>query len=737
MPKNNQVTTTSLPDYFHFAEALENACFEDIFSFLGAHLNDDGTVCYRVFFPEAEQVTLLINNQEFLFSRYQLTHLFYLELPKTEHYRDYQLKVQYAKVTVTQYDCYAFDSTLDLDAMYLFNEGTLAHAHHHLGAQKLVVNGVTGVRFAVWAPNAKSVSVVNDLNHWDARCHVMRKHPGSGVWELFIADVDLGENYKYSILTHTHQRLEKADPFAFQMQLPPHTASVTSELAKARPTQTESAVINQVDQAISIYEVHLGSWRRIPEQGNRYLNYRELAEQLIPYVVELGFTHIQLMPITEYPFDGSWGYQPIGMFSPTHRFGSIDDFSFFVQAVKAAGLGLLADWVPAHFPSDPHGLATFDGSHLFEHADSRQGYHPDWQTHIYNYDRAEVRSYLLSNATFWIENFQLDGLRVDAVASMLYLDYSREEGQWLPNKYGGRENLAAISLLQQINQSLYQNNPDIMMVAEESTSWPGVTQLTTNGGLGFGYKWNMGWMNDSLSYMSKDPIYRQHHHHEMTFSMIYAYSENYILPLSHDEVVHGKGSLINKMPGDDWQKFANLRAYYGFMWAHPGKKLLFMGSEFAQYHEWDHDHSLDWHLLDTPKHQGVKKLITDLNGLYKNYPALHQCDNNERGFSWVDQNNHQQSIFSFVRYDREHKTKVICISNMTPNVHHHFELGVPEAGAYQVILNTDSAKYGGSDIAPENIIKVFPKDNHGFSHSISLTIAPLASYYLLSIADEH
>ena len=599
------------------------------------------------------------------------------------------------------------------------------------------VNSIAGVRFSVWAPNAKSVSVIGDHNHWDARCHVMRHHPGSGIWELFIPETGVGLNYKYSILTHTQQRIEKADPFAFQMQLPPNTASVVGQSCNAiKPFKQKNATLNQVNQAISIYEVHVGSWRRVPDEGNRYLTYRELADQLIPYVLELGFTHIQLMPITEYPFDGSWGYQPIGMFSPTHRFGTIEDFYYFVQSIKEAGLGLLADWVPAHFPSDPHGLATFDGSHLFEHADSRQGYHPDWQTHIYNYGRAEVRSYLLSNATFWIENFHLDGLRVDAVASMLYLDYSREEGQWLPNEYGGRENLAAISMLQQINQSIYQNNPNIMMVAEESTSWPGVTQMTSSGGLGFGYKWNMGWMNDSLSYMSKDPLYRQHHHSEMTFSMFYAYSENYILPLSHDEVVHGKGSLVNKMPGDDWQKFANLRSYYGFMWAHPGKKLLFMGCEFGQYNEWDHDHSLDWHLLDDAKHSGMKKLIGDLNQVYKKHPALHQCDNNEQGFRWIDQNNHQQSIFSFVRFDQAQKTKVVCISNMTPTVHHHFEIGVPKAKRYQLILNTDQACYGGSDVEVESSVEVFEKANHGFDHSISLTIAPLASYYLLSIEHE-
>jgi len=727
----------SLPDYSATVRALNKGGFDDVFSFLGKHYLDSNTVAYRVFLPDAEQVDLLINDKRIAFQRYQLSHLFFLELPKTKNDELYRLEVHYAKITLRQYDSYAFASSLDQQAMYLFNQGNLAHAHQHFGAQPTVLNNIAGVRFAVWAPNAKSVSLVADFNHWNVSCHVMRKHQSCGVWEIFIPEVCAGVNYKYSILTQNEQRLDKADPYAFQMQLPPNTASVISEniqgVDKAINANKE---LNQVNQAITIYEVHLGSWRRISGEGNRYLSYQEIEQQLIPYVLDLGFTHIQLMPISEYPFDGSWGYQPLGMFSPSHRFGDISDFCSFVCAIKKAGLGVILDWVPAHFPSDPHGLSLFDGTHLYEHADSRQGFHPDWQTHIYNYERAEVRSYLLSNATYWLEHFQLDGLRVDAVASMLYLDYSREEGQWLPNCHGGRENLAAISLLKQINESVYLNSPDIMMIAEESTAWQGVTQRTSEGGLGFGFKWNMGWMNDCLSYMAKDPIYRQHHHNEITFSLVYAFSENYILPLSHDEVVHGKGSLVNKMPGDDWQKFANLRCFYAFMWAHPGKKLLFMGGEFAQYREWCHDRSLDWHLLEQPKHQGVQKLIRDLNQLYKNQPALHQTDHLQQGFKWIDENNASQCIFSFIRLDENRQNQIVCLNNMSPVVHHQFRLGIPKADYYQLLLNTDSACYGGSGVSPASKVTVDHIASHGYQQSILLVIAPLASYYLMACFDE-
>ncbi len=722
-------------DYSEQVDALNQGIFEDIFSFLGCHQVASNTYQLRVYLPGAKAVYLIDKGRKTAFQQFELSSLFTLDLHNVSISAPTKLSIDYQGVTHTRFDPYTFDSTLEQQAMYLFNQGTLAHCHTHFGAQPQTYhsgeNKIVGTRFCVWAPNAKNVSVIGDFNSWDCRQHVMRKHPASGVWELFIPELMNNTSYKYSILSHTNQRIEKADPFAFQMQVPPHTASQTQRLPN---TSLQSHVKNDVASPISIYEVHLGSWRRVVEQGNRFLTYRELATTLIPYVLELNFTHIQLMPISEFPFDGSWGYQPIGLFAPTSRFGDINDFAYFVSEVKKAGLGLLIDWVPGHFPSDPHGLATFDGTHLYEHADKRQGYHPDWHTHIYNYDRAEVRSFLLSNATYWLETYDLDGLRVDAVASMLYLDYSRKEGEWLPNCHGGRENLGAISLLQQINSYAYQEKPNLMMTAEESTAWPGVTQTVEHHGLGFGYKWNMGWMNDSLSYMQRDPIYRSHHHNEMTFSLVYAFSENYILPLSHDEVVHGKGSLINKMPGDDWQKFANLRAFYGFMWAHPGKKLLFMGCEFAQYKEWDHDNSLDWHLLKDEKHLAMKNLIADLNHLYTLTPALYSQDNHPSGFSWIDGHNANQSIFSFVRYGRDINKPnhvLIAISNMTPQVYSHYRIGVPPAKSYKLLLNTDEQKYGGSNVlVPENI-SVDSIPCHHFEHSIELAIGPLTTLYLV------
>ena len=709
------------------AQSLTRGDFYNAFSFLGHHQINDELAIVRCLVPGASKVCIINGSAEQVMQRFEDTALFQLVVSTNKVTSPIKLNLDYGNSQIQTYLPYSFESSLDNKAMFLFNQGTLAHGHRHFGAHVMAQQGITGTRFTVWAPNAKSVSVIGDFNHWDPTCYPMCFHPASGVWEIFIAQ-DLSEhNYKYSILTQENQRIEKADPYAIQMQLPPNTAS---RVNRKKVTSQAVKKINRHNQPMSIYEVHLGSWRRNVEQGNGYLSYKELAEHLIPYVSEMGFTHIQLMPVSEFPFDGSWGYQPVGLFAPTSRFGDIDDFTHFINQIKAAGLGVLIDWVPGHFPSDPHGLAQFDGTHLYEHADKRQGFHPDWNTHIYNYDRAEVRSFLLSNATYWLEEFGIDGLRVDAVASMLYLDYSREEGQWIPNCYGGRENLGAISLLQQINASVYGENQDIVTVAEESTAWPGVTKPTDQSGLGFGFKWNMGWMNDSLEYMKRDPIYRQHHHNEMTFSMVYAFSENYILPLSHDEVVHGKGSLINKMPGDDWQKFANLRAYYGFMWAHPGKKLLFMGGEFAQYDEWDHDKSLDWHLLNEAKHKGIQQLIKSLNQVYQDYAALYQVDNNESGFRWIDGGNAAQSIFSFIRKDESGKS-LVAISNFTPEVHQEFKLGVPASGQYRLVLNTDAAEFGGSGVSPELEIKTVDEACHGFAQSIEITLAPLATYYLV------
>jgi 1,4-alpha-glucan branching enzyme len=525
------------------------------------------------------------------------------------------------------------------------------------------------------------------------------------------------------------------------MQQAPGTASVLQPLvSRKKPTSKQlksRSRRNKIDAPICIYEVQLGSWKRREDEENRFLTYRELADDLVQYVKELGFTHLQLMPISEYPFDGSWGYQPVGLFSPTSRFGSYEDFVYFVEKCEDANLGLLIDWVPGHFPSDPHGLHKFDGTHLFEHADMRQGFHPDWNTYIYNYDRPEVKSFLLANAMYWLNEFQLDGLRVDAVASMLYLDYSRNDGEWIANQYGGRENLGAIACLQDVNRRCYGQDNNIMMVAEESTAWPGVTQSVEHQGLGFGFKWNMGWMNDSLSYISRDPIHRRYHHHEMTFSMAYAYSENYILPLSHDEVVHGKGALLSKMPGDDWQQFATLRAYYGFMYAHPGKKLLFMGSELAPRSEWDHNEGLDWQLLDSPAHLGIQRTVKQLNRIYQGEGALYECDNSPAGFQWIDGDNAEQSIFSFARYGKSKEDLLIVISHFTAQVFHQYKIGVPQTGVYEVILNTDDKALYGSGVTAvagkQQLIESAAISSHGFENSIVLTIPPLTTLYLKRI----
>jgi 1,4-alpha-glucan branching enzyme len=486
---------------------------------------------------------------------------------------------------------------------------------------------------------------------------------------------------------------------------------------------------------MSIYECHLGSWARVPEDGDRMLTYRELADRLIPYVAELGFTHIELLPITEFPFDGSWGYQPISLYAPTSRFGTPEDFAYFVEAAHKNHIGILLDWVPAHFPNDAHGLATFDGTHLYEHADPRQGFHQDWGTHIYNFGREEVLTFLVSNARFWLERFHLDGLRVDAVASMLYLDYSRKAGEWVPNRFGGNENLEAIHFLRRMNEVAYQSSPGIFTVAEESTAWPGVSQPTYTGGLGFGFKWNMGWMHDTLRYMQKDSIFRRYHHHDLTFGLLYAFSENFILPLSHDEVVHGKGSLLGKMTGDPWQKFANLRAYYGFMWGHPGKKLLFMGGEFAQVREWNHDVSLDWHLLDQPEHRGVHTLIRDLNRCYRTHPALYECDAEAAGFQWVVGDDRDNSVVAWLRFAEGGKAPVLCVSNFTPVPRTDYRLGVPHAGHWREILNTDSAHYGGSDLGNMGGCEAVPIASHGYEWSIGLTLPPLATVWLTQEAE--
>jgi len=657
----------------------------------------------------------------------------------------YQLELQNGANTWQIIDAYSMGSVIgDLD-LHLFNEGTHQELYNTLGSHVIDFEGVSGVHFAVWAPNARRVSVVGEFNDWDGRRHVMRAHPGSGMWDIFVPGIGNGALYKYEIVAGNGNLLPlKHDPFAHYFEQPPGNAAIVFDsqfIWKDQQYLQERKDKNMLEEPISIYEVHAGSWRRNLHGDS--LTYVELAKTLIPYVLENGYTHIELMPVTEHPFDGSWGYQPIGLFAPTSRFGSPDDFRHFVDACHVANIGVIIDWVPAHFPTDEHGLGQFDGTHLYEHADPRQGMHQDWQTLIYNFGRREVANYLLSNAVYWIREFHLDGLRVDAVASMLYLDYSREAGQWIPNRYGGRENLEAIEFLKRMNILVHAEGG--MTLAEESTSFPQVSHPTYNGGLGFTFKWNMGWMHDMLEYMSKDPAYRKYHHNSLTFGMIYAFSENFTLPFSHDEVVYGKGSMINKMPGDDWQKFANLRVLYAMMFGYPGKKLGFMGGEIAQYSEWDHDGSIDWHLLDEPKHLGIQLLTRDLNALYKSHPALYQTDCDGRGFEWIDCDDVEQSVISFYRYSTDRQRSCIVVCNFTPIVRRDYRIGVNEAGDYHELLNTDNRPYGGSGQSsvggyaqPEEpqtpaavafspgTITADTLPQHGRDWSLSLTLPPLS-----------
>ena len=715
--------------------AIIRGDYVDVFAVLGMQDYSSDQKQLSVFLPGAEEITVVSAGAGKSLLKLERLHAegLFSGLLNRKKRVPYRLRVTYPQAQLFKEDPYRFPSLLSHSDLYLLNNGTQEQAYNFLGANHRVCESVAGILFAVWAPNARRVSVVGDFNDWDGRVHIMRKHPAAGVWEIFIPDLEPGQAYKFEIIDQQGQRLPlKADPYARQMQLRPDTASlipVKSEFKWAdddwlRSRQSKS----HHQQPVSIYEVHAGSWKRKVESGNRFLTYRELVDELIPYVVELGFTHIQFMPLSEYPFDGSWGYQPIGMFAPTSRYGNAEDFKYFVNAAHQAGLGVLLDWVPGHFPNDEHGLSRFDGTYLYEHTDPKKGFHPDWNTCIYNYGRGEVISYLLSNALYWLDEFHIDGLRFDAVASMLYLDYSRKDGEWLPNQYGGRENIEAIDLLRSITGRAYFNFPGIMLVAEESTAWPGVTDFTENGGLGFGFKWNMVWMNDTLSYLSRDPVHRKFHHNQMTFSLLYAYSENFILPLSHDEVVHGKRSLLERVPGDDWQKFASLRAYYAFMWGHPGKKLLFMGCEFAQRNEWNHDQSLDWHLLQFDSHQGLKRLVSDINHLYRKQSALFQYDTDPKGFEWLDADNYHNSIFIFARKS-DTQTMVILL-NMTPLVHHQYRIGVSLPGNYREVINTDSSEYGGSGKGNFGSVSSEPVPSHGREHSLNLTIPPLACLYL-------
>ncbi len=648
---------------------------------------------------------------------------------------DYRLRISFEHHTIDVDDPYRYGRVLTDFDLHLFGEGTHLRIFEKLGSHRITVGTTTGVHFAVWAPNANRVSLIGDFNGWDGRVHPMRLLTSSGVWELFVPDLADGEKYKFEIRTADGHVVDKTDPFGVAFEIPPHTASVVRDISRYEWQDGDWMRTRQVeggwhDRPMSIYEVHLGSWARVPEEGQRFLTYRELAERLVPYVKDLGFTHLELLPVMEHPFSGSWGYQVLGFFAPTSRFGSPEDFKYFVDACHQAGLGVILDWVPGHFPKDEHGLARFDGTALFEHADPRQGEHQDWGTLIFNYGRNEVRNFLLSNALFWLEEYHADGLRVDAVASMLYLDYSRPAGQWIPNRYGGRENLDAIDFLQRLNVLTHGEHPGTITAAEESTAFPGVSRPVHLGGLGFTYKWNMGWMHDTLKYTQHDPVHRRWAHNLITFSMLYAFTENFILPLSHDEVVHGKGAMLDKMPGDAWQKYATLRTLYAYMFAHPGKKLLFMGCEFGQWREWNHDRSLDWHLLQDPAHEGMRRFVQALNYHYRQEPALHQVDFDPDGFRWIDCNDNENSIVSFMRSAGPEAVPIVLIFNFTPVPRSGYRLGVPAAGYYAEILNSDSTVYGGSNVGNGGGMHTEPVPQHGFEHSVSLMVPPLGCLML-------
>jgi 1,4-alpha-glucan branching enzyme len=709
----------------------------DPFAVLGPHpvqTADGAAVVVRAIVPGATAVRVLAEGARPTPMRaIHAAGLFEAMLPDRGASLAYRLEVTREGRVTELDDPYRFPSMLgDLDR-HLLAEGTHYRAHDKLGAHPAVLEGVAGVAFAVWAPSARRVSVVGDFNGWDGRCHPMRLHPGNGVWEIFVPGLGVGERYKFEIRGRSPEPLAlKADPCALAFEADtPRTASIVTALDGFRWRDeawlAERARREPLHAPVSIYEVHLGSWRRVPEEGDRFLDYRELAEQLADYVMDLGFTHVELLPVMEHPFYGSWGYQTIGYFAPTRRYGGPRDLMAFVDHLHGRGIGVILDWVPAHFPRDPHGLVYFDGTHLYEHADPRQREHPDWGTLIFNYARREVANFLIDSALFWLERYHVDGLRVDAVASALYLDYSRAPGAWVPNEFGGRENLGAVAFFRRLNEVVHGAHPGVIVAAEESTAWPMVSRPTYLGGLGFGFKWNMGWMHDVLDYLRLDPVHRKYHHNRLTFGPLYAWTENFVLPLSHDEVVHGKGSLLARMPGNDWQQFANLRALYGFMWSHPGKKLLFMGGELAQRREWHHDRSLDWHLLgEGPYHRGVQALVRDLNALYRREPALHQLDAEPAGFAWVDCADWEQSVVSFVRRARDAGDFVLVVCNFTPIPRHAYRVGAPAPGYYRELLNSDAGVYGGSNLGNAGGAWAEPTPWQGQPYSLALTLPPLS-----------
>lgn len=722
--------------------ALLEARHADPFSFLGRHRLADGSVVVRTFQPAADAMSVVARDGNGWWPMTRLHHhgIFAVVLPQEMADRPYDLEYKAFDGSLKRIaDTYSFGPLLGEYDMYYFREGTHQRLYESLGARLRVIDGVSGTQFAVWAPNARRVSVVGDFNQWDGRLHPMRLRLESGVWELFVPGVVEKDHYKFEVVAADDRLVLKSDPMAFYAQNGELTASLVFDLSRYQWSDGEwmekRKNADLYHKPMSIYEVHLGSWKRVPDEENRSMSYKELADDLIPYVKSLNFTHIELMPVSEHPFDGSWGYQVTGYFAPTSRFGNPDEFREFVDRCHQAGLGVILDWVPGHFPKDDHGLAKFDGTALYEHADPRQGEHQDWGTLIFNYGRPEVKSFLIANALFWLEQYHIDGLRVDAVASMLYLDYSRKPWAWVPNKYGGRENLEAIDFLRDLNRICYANHPGTTIIAEESTAWPGVSKPVSENGLGFGFKWNMGWMNDTLHYMEEDPIHRKYHHGEATFSMLYAYDENFVLVISHDEVVHGKGSLINKMPGDRWQKFANLRMFYGWMWAHPGKKLIFMGCEFGQWNEWNHQRSLDWHLFLGEEHAKLQKLVADLNQLYTTHPALYANDHESAGFRWLEANDADNSTFAFVRISPNGKN-LYCVVNATPVPRPGYRLGVMQPGDYREILNTDALQYAGSGTVNASVLAATKTPWHGQTHSIAFDLPPLATVYFEASAEK-
>ncbi len=718
-------------------EAIVAGNHGDPFAVLGPHAAENAGFSICVFAPDAETVEVIDGSDGSILAKLERLHEqgFYAGLIAihADTPPPYLLRMRQGAHCWEARDPYSFPAYLGELDTHLLAEGNHQRLYERLGSHSISLQGVRGVVFAVWAPNARRVSVVGDFNAWDGRRHPMRRRVEAGVWELFVPGIGDGALYKYEIIGPLGDRLPlKSDPFAFSQEAPPSTASRVAGEGRGdwldADWMSRRRALQETSRPISIYEVHAGSWRR--GEDNSFFSYDRLADELIPYVKDLGFTHIELLPISEHPFSGSWGYQPVGLFAPTARFGPPEAFGRFVERCHQAEIGVLIDWVPAHFPSDPHGLARFDGTALYEHEDPRLGFHRDWNTLIYNFGRREVANFLAANALFWLDRYHVDGLRVDAVASMLYLDYSRSAGEWVPNVHGGRENLEAVSFLKTLNTLAYGTHPGIVTVAEESTAWPQVSRPVDQGGLGFGYKWNMGWMHDTLAYMAREPVHRAHHHNELTFGLVYAFSENFILPLSHDEVVHGKGSLIGKMPGDRWQKFANLRAYFAFMWTHPGKKLLFMGGEFGQEREWNHDHALDWHLLADPHHRGMQNLVRDLNRLYRGTPALHSLDCEPAGFEWIEGGDAAQSVLAYLRRGDRGTRPVVVVCNFTPIVRQDYRIGVPEGGRWIERLNTDGDTYGGSNVGNAGGVNTLPRPHHGKPFSIEIKLPPLATLVL-------